>query len=339
MPRSTFKKIITSPELWDRVNPNNKKLLDQFIKEKNTRSSDGTLINYRSDLEIFFTWNLVNNNNKFFVDIKKLEFADFFSYAVNDLQWSSARFARMRSVLSSISTFIEKYMDDEYPNFRNVILKAIESMPKEPKREKTVLKDEQIDDLFDALEKDGETQIACWLALAIGSGSRFAELLRFTTDIIDGNNLAFNDIFIETLKPIKTKGRTKNGKMLTKYIIKNIFWKRYMSWLEEREKIMKKNNIEHNYIFIHNDGTPIQSGTVRTWVKKIELILGVPFYPHCLRHYTVSYLNRVGLPYNLIKDIFGWSTTDMVDIYNDILAKDKKWDELEEFKRILDGGK
>jgi site-specific recombinase XerD len=151
--------------------------------------------------------------------------------------------------------------------------------------------------------------------------------------------LAFNNIFIETSKPIKTKGRTKNGKMLTKYIIKDIFWDRYQKWLSIRKEIMDKNGCDHNYIFIKHDGNPVQSATVRYWVKRIESMLGVPFYPHCLRHYVVSYLCKVGLPYNLIKDIFGWQEINMVSIYDDATAKDKKWEELDDFKKVLNDRK
>ena len=70
MPRETFRKQITSPELWEEVNIKNKNLMKQFLKEKNTRSAELTLKGYESDLEIFFTWNLQNNDNKFFIDIK-----------------------------------------------------------------------------------------------------------------------------------------------------------------------------------------------------------------------------------------------------------------------------
>jgi len=340
MGRKTFRNQITSPELWEQVNTENKKLMQQFLKEKNTRSSDTTLKGYESDLEIFFTWNYLHNNNKFFIDIKKLELSEFFSFVMSDMRWGSARFSRMRSVLSSFSNFIEKYFDDQYPNFRNLILKVVENMPKVIAREKTILSEEQVDNLFKILEEKQEYQIACWLALAVGSGSRFAELLRFTTDVINISNLAFNDIFLETLKPIKTKGRTKSGKMLTKYIIKDIFWERYLKWLDIREKILFDNNVvDHNFIFIKSNGEPISESIVRNWVDKIELLLQVPFYPHCLRHYIVSYLSKIGLPYNLIKDIFGWESVDMVGLYDDLTAKDKKWDELDEFKKVLDNKK
>jgi site-specific recombinase XerD len=336
MTRKTFKKIITTPELIEQINPKNKKLMERFLKEKNIRSSDKTITGYASDLNIFMVWNLLENENKFFVDIRKLEYSEFFSYVTEILGWGSARFSRVRSVLSSLSLFIEKFFDTEYPAYRNVILKSIENMPKSAKREKTILKEEQIDGLFKHLEEKGEWQIACWLALAVGSGSRFSELLRFTTDVVDIKNLAFNDIFIETSKPIKSKGRSKSGKMSIKYIIKNIFWGRYQKWLEIRKEIMEKNGKSHNFIFIKNNGDPATEGTARCWVSEIEDFLGIPTYPHAFRHYAVSFLSRMNLPYNLIQDIFDWENVGMVSIYDDLTAKDKKWDELEGLKKSLD---
>jgi integrase len=336
MPRTTYKKIITSDELTSQINPKNLKLMERFLREKDTRSSDGTIKGYESDLTIFFTWVLQNCDNKFFVDIKKIEFAEFFSYTVKDLQWNSARFARMRSCLSSLSNFIERFFDDEYPNFHNIILKAIESIPKTPSREKTILSEEQIGSLLKYLIDNKMNQEACWLALAISSGARFSELLRFTTDIIDVNNTAFDDLFIETLKKIKSKGRTKTGKLLTKYIIKNMFIPYYECWLEERKEIMDKNNKEHTSIFIKQDGSPAEAHNIRTWVTHFEKILGVPFYPHALRHYQTTLLSKMGIPDQLIKSLVGWESILMVETYTDLEAKDKKWVELENLKKHLD---
>jgi len=333
MPRKTEKIRTTSDETWKNVDPKNKKLMEQFLKEKNTRTSDLTIKNYDSDLHIFFTWNLNDNDNKFFIDIKKLDFANFFSWCVDELKWGSARTNRMRSALSSFSQFIEKFFDDEYPNYRNLILKTIESMPKNLAREKTVLKDEQIDFLFKKLEEDGEYQILCWLALAIASGSRFAELLRFTTDIIDENNVAFDGIFLETTKPIKTKGRTKQGKMLTKFIIKDIFWKPYCRWLDERKLILDTFDKDHNFLFVRKNGDPAIDSTVRIWVTKIEGYLGSSFYVHALRHFYTTFLSKKGLSYDLIKSLVGWDSVQMCELYDDTSVKDKVWTELENLKK------
>jgi len=335
MPRKTFKKITTTPELINSINYKNKLLMERFLREKNVRSSDKTIVNYRSHLNIFFVWNLQYNSDKFFCDIRKIEFADYFNFVVNDLNWGSARFNGGRSCLSSLSSFTEKFLDDEYPQFRNVILKAVELMPKSPTREKTVLSEDQINGLLKYLSDNNDIQEACWLALATSSGARFSELLRFTTDIIDENNTVFEGIFIETTKKIKTKGRTKTGKLLTKYIIKDLFLSYYDKWLLEREKILLEKDLDHNYIFIKRDGTPAEEHIVRSWITKFENYLGVPFYPHALRHYLTTHLFRIGLPAQLIKELFGWESLEMASLYNDMEAKDMKWNELEKLKEHL----
>jgi site-specific recombinase XerD len=328
MPRKTFRFLITTPKLILQINKDNALLAEKFLKEKNTRCSDKSVSSYKSDLDIFFVWNLINNENKFFVDIKKIDVLDFFSYCTNDLKWGSARFNRMRSCLSSLAQFIEKFFDSEYPLYKNVILKAIDGMPKNEAREKTILSEEQISSLFDFLIEKEEFQDACLLALAISSGARLSELLRFTIDTIDENNVVFNGLFLETTKKIKTKGRTKQGKMMNKYIVKDMFLSHYKKWLLIREEIMKKNGVEHNFIFINGNGTVAKEQNIRSWIKKWETFLQVPFYMHSLRHYIVTHLTRLGLSADFIIEIMGWTSSEMYKIYNDLSAKDREWKEL-----------
>jgi len=335
MPRQTYRKIIVTDELVEQINPKNIKLMKQFLKEKNTRSSDLTIKNYESDLKIFFTWVLLYADNEFFVDIKKLTLAEFFGYAVSELKWGSSRFSRVKSCLSSLSTFIERLMDDEYPNFKNVVLKAIESMPKNASREKTVISDAQFNFLLEELSKQGETQILCWVSLAAASGARFSELLRITTDLIDENSVAFGGLFLETTETIKTKGRSKSGKMLKKYILKDIFLPKYNAWMIERNAIMAEKNKEHNSIFINENGDPASEQLIRMWIKKIESILGVPTYPHMFRHFFTTFLVRSGLPSDLVQVIGGWSSSNMVDLYSDIDIKEREFKELDNLRKML----
>jgi site-specific recombinase XerD len=331
MPRQTYKKVIVTPELIGQINPENKKLVDRFLKEKATRSSEKTIEGYRSDANIFFVWNLKYNGNRHFVEIKKLEFADFFSYTTEEMKWGSSRNNRLRSFLSSLSQFIEKFYDAEYPNFRNVVLKTIQSVPKDQRREKTILTDEQVQGLLDYFSETN-VQTACWLALAVYSGSRFAELLRFTTDIVDPDNTAFDGLFIETKKEIKTKGRGRNGKMLYKYILRDKFLPYYNRWLEERRCIMEKSGQDHKYLFIRKDGTPAIEDTARSWVATIERHLGLPFYPHSTRHFLCTELTRKKIPQAFIQFLFGWTSAEMYNIYNDMTAKEMSWSGLENLK-------
>ena len=182
MGRKTAYNLIVTDDLWEKVNKENRQLLSDFIDYK--RSSDkspNTLYQYESILKVFFVWNLQNNNNKFFVDMKKREFIRFFNYMVTELRSSPNRIITVRATLSSLSNYIEDILDEEYEDFRNIVCK-IETVAKEPVRKKTVMSQEDVDSCLEKLIKDGKYQIACYLALAVSSGARKAELLRFKCD-------------------------------------------------------------------------------------------------------------------------------------------------------------
>ena len=157
--RKTFRKVITSPELIEQINPKNKKLVDRFLKNFATKRSPNSVVSYRSNLNIFFCWNVEQNDNKFFIDIRKIELMDFFDFCVTELKWSPNRYAQCHSCLSSFSAWIENYFDEDYPLFRNLLPK-IEKPVKENVREKTVLQKEDIDKLFKHFEEHDMLQDA-----------------------------------------------------------------------------------------------------------------------------------------------------------------------------------
>lgn len=329
--RPTYRKVITSPELIEQINPENKKIIDRFLKNFATKRSPKSVVSYRSNLNIFMCWNVLENSNAFFVNIKKLDLMDFFDYCITELKWSSNRYAQMHSCLSSFSTFIENYYDDRYPDFRNLLPK-IEKLPKEAVRKKSVFTTEELNALMDKLGEECKIQQQCLLALMMSSGSRASELSRFTTDIIDENNTAFDSLFLETTDEIRVKGRGVNGKSLVRYILKDTFLPYYKKWLPIREQIMKENNRNHNYIFITKTGEPAKVSTFRGWVDVWNDYVDKPFYIHSIRHYYTTTLLSIGLEQEFVQEIIGWTSADMVGIYNDMTAKDRKWKGLDKLK-------
>lgn len=336
--RKTFRKVITSPELIEQINPKNKMLADRFLKNFATKRSPNSVVSYKSNLNIFFCWNVEHNDNKFFIDIRKIELMDFFDFCVTELKWSPNRYAQMHSCLSSFSAWIENYFDDDYPLFRNLLSK-IEKPVKENVREKTVLQKEDIDKLFEYFDENDMIQDACLLALAISCGARISELSSFTTDLIDEDNVVFDGFFLETTKKIKTKGRGVNGKMLTKYILKDMFLPYYKKWLEVRKEIMKENNKDHDFIFVTKEGNPANADRLRDWMSKWSDVVGQPCYPHNFRHYHISFLKKLELEDDFIVYLTGWSEStghSMVAVYNDLTAKDRKWKNLDKLKAALE---
>ena len=337
MGRKTFKKIITSEEVKSQINPKNIKIMNLFIKDKDRKCSEQTIKGYQSDLNIFFCWNVLENENKFYPDIKKSEMSMFFSYCIDELKWNGKRFARMRSVLSGLSDIIIKYYDDEYPTFRNFINSVIESIPKPPVRPKTVLTDEEADYLLKYLKDSGEYQQACFLALAMYSGCRIAELEQFTIDLIDENNVAFGGVMLETTRKIRCKGFGKEGHVIYKYIIKDLFLPYLKLWIPEREKLLKeKGNGEEKALFLKLNGEKATQNVFRGWIEKWEKIIKKPLYPHMLRHRLVTYLTSLGLSSDYIVAIIGWKDSKMVNVYNDLEDKDREWKDSDKLQKIID---
>ena len=83
--RKTYRKVITSPELIEKINPQNKKLMERFLKNFATKRSPKSVTVYRSNLNIFMCYNIMFNDNMPFVELKKRDLMEFFDYCVSVL--------------------------------------------------------------------------------------------------------------------------------------------------------------------------------------------------------------------------------------------------------------
>lgn len=336
MSRGTFKKIITSEELSAKILPKNRNLINKYLQEKDRKCSDKTILNYSSDLEIFFTWNYLYNDNKYFPEIKKREMADFFNYCMSELKWGGARFGRMRSSVSGMADYIVKYYDEDFPTYRNFIKDTIEAIPKVAVRKKTILSEEEVDSLLKWLVENNRKQEACLLSLVINSGCRISELIQFKINSIDEDRVVHSGLFLKTTNEIRTKGHGKIGHLLYKYVMKEPFLPYYKSWVEEREGILKTLEKEETSLFINTLGKAATVQTVNSWVAGWEKYLNNDVYMHSFRHYFVTQLTRIGLTSGFIIEIMGWKTDAMYKIYNDLTAEDRKWDDTDILKKYLE---
>ena len=66
------------------------------------------------------------------------------------------------------------------------------------------------------------------------------------------------------------------------------------------------------------------SNTIEAKIKDIiSRMTGEDFYWHSLRHYFTTHLSKLGLPDNIIQDIIGWESADMVRVYKDLSAEEQ----------------
>lgn len=314
MARKTKRNSITDSESLAAINPENARLISDFMEYlRSTQKSGTTIAVYLNDLQIAMVWCLKHNGNKLFTKWTKRDIISFQGWLVNENENSPARVRRIKATLSSMSNYIESVCDDEFPGFRNIIHK-VESPVAQPVREKTVLADEQLDGLLERLSAAGEHEKACMLALAMCSGRRKSELVRFKANYFDDKNIIYGSLY-KTPETVKTKGRGK-GKFLYCYTLAKKFKPYYDAWMRERSE----KNVKSEWLF-PSKSDPSQhmnAQTLNSWAQTFTRLLGVDFYWHCLRHAFCTRLVRAGLPDGVIQDIIGWTSADMLRIYTDI---------------------
>jgi len=318
MGRSTvYNDNITSS--WDEVSKENKQLVNDFIKYcKSNDKSPQTIHQYEEWLKVFFCWNYDENDDKFFVDLKRRDFVYYFGWC-RDLGMSANRIASLKSVLSSLSSEIELLYEDVYPQFHNQ-LRALEPVKIATVREKTVISNQQMTEILEKLVEEKEYQIACYLALACASGSRKAELLQMKVNFFTPEREVF-DGYMYCTPEIRSKGQGKRGKIIKKYVIKELFQPFLNLWLKEREE---KGIVMDSLFVTKKDGeyVPATVSTANSFAAKISKIFGIDYYAHSSRHFFCTYLKRMKLPDDVITQIFGWANSDMIKIYSDIPAEE-----------------
>lgn len=324
--RNTVYNQISSPEKIKKINKSNIALRDDFLAYlKSIGRSSQTIKQYKNDLNIFFIWNLDYNNDKSFEKVGKRNFVAFQRWLLEENHNSSSRICRIKSVLSSLSKYIENILDDEddFKNFKSVVNK-IENPAKQIVREKTVLSDEQVRLILDFFTKRGQYEKACIVALAATSGRRKAELPRFKTHFFDKENKVFGGSLYKSPEKIKTKGKKgtgEAGKQIYVYTLAEPFQPYYDRWMQYR----KEHGIESEWLFPNkfDYSQPISISTLNSYATTISNIIGEPFYFHALRHYFTTKLSKLGIPDSVIQLVVGWDSIDMVGVYKDVSEEEE----------------
>lgn len=322
MARTTVYNNITDEEKLSKCNKGNVELGEEFLDYlKSIDRAETTISQYKSDLKIFWCWNLEFNDNKDFTKITKREFAKMQRHCLDEWGWSSKRVRRFKSTISSLSSYIENILDEE-PEFEGYksSIKKIESPTNEVVREKTIFTLEELQTLLDFLVKNEQYMKACMVALAIYSGRRKSELPRFKVEYFSDENIKFDGAMWKTNEKVKTKGRGK-GKFIELYVLRKQFLPYLELWLKQRSELC----IESQWLFPKKENgvwidEQINTDTMDSWVPGFSRLLNKDFYWHSLRHFFATMLSENNIPTQVIQTIVGWDSADMVNLYVDTSA-------------------
>lgn len=314
MGRKTTKVLFATEEEKEKINPENKVLIEDFLNYlETTDHSPNSIIVYKSNLEIFFTYILNFAKNKDFVDIKKRDIMNWQNYLIKK-GLSPARIKILKSTVSSLGIFIENILDEEekWENFRNIVNK-IPAPNSGDVREKTILTDEELKNLLDQLIKMDKIQIATFVAMSAYSGSRKSETILYKRSFFTDDTCK-NGLYVTP--QIRTKGKGVAGKLLNKYCLRAKVDKYLELWDKERKE--KEVNIDDLFVVKRNGKwIPASVSTVDGWMNVCSDILGEPCYCHNFRHYFISFLERQNVPISVIKDIVGHNDISVTQHYSD----------------------
>lgn len=312
--RKTKRMEEVTDDQWNLVNKQNKSLVEEFIDYCVTVDrSPQTIIGYTSDLRILMNWLREYCDNKEFFDINKRDVSKFQNWCIKQ-GLSPSRIRRLKSSASSCANYIENMMDEDYPHFRNIINK-IPAPNLSFVREKTILSEDQINDLMNSLVESGNIQHACFVAVLAASGMRKSEIVQCDMNWFFGEPNIVEGMYISP--QIRTKGKGVGGKKLNKYVICAIADKYLKMWEEERKRL----GIEHESLFVTKRNgiwERIQITTVDSWMRTFTIMTNIDIYCHSFRHYSGTWLKRNGVELSQIRDFFGHEDSSTTEIYIDI---------------------
>ena len=83
--------------------------------------------------------------------------------------------------------------------------------------------------------------------------------------------------------------------------------------------VMTCGSVLNEYLFVSKKGgeyIPATVSTANTLASKISEVGGVDFYSHSGRHFFATLLKRKNFPDDIIVQIFSWSDSSMIKVYN-----------------------
>ena len=178
-----------TPELWEQVNKENKRIIDDFLAEyKQRKKSKGTIDGYFNHLRIIMIYILKELDNRCVLELNKKDFRGLSLYFTEECGMSPARTNRLKSAINSLLTFCEE--DDDYEYEINMA-KKVKGIPRER------VKDDEDNFFFtfdefikvrDILVEKGRLQDACLWSLGFDSAGRRNELFQVEKHgLLDGN--------------------------------------------------------------------------------------------------------------------------------------------------------
>lgn len=296
-------KRIVDPVIYEKhVSPINKNLVKDFLIEKKAQGkAKSTLQQYEWDLRIILYLIYQHFDNKNLVDLTRKDIRNL-CIIFQEMNMSNAR---VNGLMSALRSALEFCADDDDYNYEFNVGARVKGLPKNPVREITFLKEEQIEWLLDELTKRNETLIAVYLAISYYSAARKNEVHQVLKDALTERYYT-NTVIGKRSKKFRLYYNDRTRNLITKYLqergnddLPQLFVKKYNNGMK---KVVKKNAF--NY-----------------WCNVLAKMLseheGKEFSvnPHCFRHSRLDNLREQGIPLEKLKSLANHSDISTTESY------------------------
>lgn len=332
-----MKKLLPiTEEEWLQCNEYNRNIVEEFLLNS-PQLSDQTKKAYKSNLMIWFNWVRQFLNNKSQYEIKSIEYMKYQNWLIS-MDHSSSDIANKRAAVSTLNNYIMLYYSDDFPTFRNFIVKGMPKPEKSFVNEKNPPTKEEFLHIVDVMKERGDWQKVAYLLYTFDTGCRRAESIQLLKEVIDYPPIIKDKVIhnedgtseVKTIKyyysnPTRCKGRGKTGK-----VRKLVFSEETLDAIKKWLEIRGEDNCP--YVFISNkDGEikQISESTINKWATNVfSPILGRRFHPHILREAkaTISIVEE-GKNISAVQRLLGHESSSTTEIYV-IADLDEELDEL-----------
>ena len=265
---------IFNKEDWEKVNEENKLMIEDFLEEYRQRKiKDSTIKQYYYDLRIVMIYILKKLKNKSIIELNKKDFRRFSIYLSDELGVSNARANRLMSAVRSLLTYIED--DDDY-DYDNNVAKKVKGLPKEPVKtneDDFFLSFEQVMKLREELINRDRLQDAVLLMVMYDSGGRRNEVFQVLKTGLTESNRA-NEVIGKRGKRYRPVYLNDTKELIAKYLEQRGEDEIESLWITGKGE----NKRPITYEAIYDRVVSMSKVLSEIEGKKIE------FFPHSLRH-------------------------------------------------------
>lgn len=280
-------------EKWERVNQENKDVMEDFLNSK-INLSPSTEYQYTQALRMFFIWVLENARNK---SIRELKSRDFIAYQ----KWNLSRGLTAgtttfrRSAVSSLCNFIEiEYIDEEegYEKFKSIV-KNVERPIGSKKHEKQPLTVEELNLLRKALKEKKDWQRLAYVELSYSTGARLGAISSLRKEIANAEPNKVGDKVFYYTHPVREKGSGRDGEV-RKLTFSQEAMDTVKKWLKQREEMYGEED-DCEFLFVtknKKEGVKqVATNTINYWCSKhFTEIVGRRVHPHLFRSTRATHL-------------------------------------------------